>query len=77
MGAQQMKLVVAGVDFFGLLGIHYDQFPEAWPIIGKVGEMPPVKHDGPVIRGLSGMTKVLPACPSRGVEYAYSEKEAR
>jgi len=57
----QTKLMIAGVNFFGLLGIHYDQFPEPWPIIGKLGELPPVKHEGPVIRGLSGMTKVLPA----------------
>ena len=59
-GAEQ-SLLLSGVNFLGLLGIHYDQFPEAWPIIGKFGEISPVKHDGPIIRGLSGMTKVLPA----------------
>ena len=40
---------------------YYDQFPEAWPVVGEVEMAKAVERDGPVIKGLSGMTKVLPA----------------
>jgi hypothetical protein len=53
------KILLAGNNLFCLLGIHYDQFPEAWPVSGEA-EIKPLKRDGTFIKGLSGMTKVLP-----------------
>ena len=57
----EAELVIAGNHLMLLLGIHYDQFPEAWPIVGETEMTKAVKRDGRTIRGLSGMTKVLPA----------------
>jgi hypothetical protein len=56
-----MRLLIAGNNLLALLGIHYDQFPEAWPILSTTEMAKAVERDGPVIKGLSGMTKVLPA----------------
>lgn len=53
-------------SYFGLLGIHWGQFPEDWEI--EKGAKPKSKHEaksliveGQYVKGLSGMTCVLPA----------------
>jgi hypothetical protein len=64
--APNQKLLLAGVNLFMLLGIHYAQFPELWEVSesGKLlnqSSREPLLTDGKYIRGLSGMTCVLPA----------------
>jgi hypothetical protein len=52
---------------FGLLGIHFAQFPEEWELRAGVAKSKRTKAEVPLIteggyiRGLSGMTCVLPA----------------
>lgn len=60
--------------FFLLLGIHCAQFPEMWEVTssGKLrqeseGVPEPLLTDGKYIKGLSGMTVVLPAWSIRRV----------
>ena len=60
------KLLAAGTNFFALLGIHFGQFPELWEVTsaGKLNHdaaREPLLTDGKFIRGLSGMTCVVPA----------------
>ena len=61
--------MTGGVNFFGLLGIHWGQFPYLWQV-SESGEL--VREDASAdpdsliagerfIKGLSGMTCVLPA----------------
>jgi hypothetical protein len=60
------QLLLAGTNLFMLLGIHYAQFPELWEVTDK-GKLinqaatEPLLTDGKFIKGLSGMTCVLPA----------------
>jgi hypothetical protein len=61
-----LSILTAGVNFFGLLGIHFGQFPELWEISGKKKQTseaaaPGLIVEGQYIKGLSGMTCVLPA----------------
>lgn len=59
------KLLTAGTKYLALLGIHFAQFPEQW----EIGKEPPPKTEssvpliqtGQYVKGLSGMTCVLPA----------------
>jgi hypothetical protein len=60
--------------FFLLLGIHFAQFPEMWEVTsaGKLrhesgSPREPLLTDGKYIKGLSGMTCVLPAWTIRQV----------
>lgn len=60
------KLLLAGVNLFMLLGIHFAQFPELWEVteqgrLIREGVSEPLLTDGKYIRGLRGMTCVLPA----------------
>jgi len=55
-----------GTQFFLILGIHFAQFPEMWEVTssGKLRRETspePLLTEGKYIRGLSGMTCVLPA----------------
>jgi hypothetical protein len=60
-------LLLAGVNYFGLLGIHFAQFPELWELetmkkitISSADSL--ISDARPeYIRGMSGMTCVLPA----------------
>ena len=67
LGTQdKAKLLLAGTNLFLLLGIHFAQFPELWEVTegGKLlreGVREPLLTEGKFIRGLSGMTCVLPA----------------
>ncbi len=68
------KLLVAGRQMLMLLGIHFAQFPEEWELIlkpekAKAEAQPsvPVIKGGASVRGLSGMTCVLPAWNIREV----------
>ena len=65
----ETKILTGGVNFFGLLGIHWGQFPYLWQV-SESGEL--VREDASAdpdsliagerfIKGLSGMTCVLPA----------------
>ena len=61
------NLLLAGVNFLGFLGIHFAQFPEFWEFADgpkkkaakESGE--PLLLGGKYVKGLSGMTCVLPA----------------
>ncbi|HEY1735856.1 MAG TPA: hypothetical protein VGG12_04355, partial [Methylovirgula sp.] len=60
--------------FFLVLGIHFAQFPELWEVtsngkLKKESDAPkePLLTDGQYIKGLSGMTCVLPAWTIRKV----------
>jgi hypothetical protein len=56
-----------GAAFLGLLGIHWGQFPESWPIegrravAGEAAQRGPLVLEGQSVKGVSGMTCVLPA----------------
>jgi hypothetical protein len=55
-----------GTRFFLILGIHFAQFPEMWEVtstgqLRNEASSGPLLTDGQYIRGLSGMTCVLPA----------------
>jgi hypothetical protein len=59
-------ILTAGVNYLGLLGIHFSQFKELWEVTeqGKSAEnafREPLITTGKYIQGLSGMTCVLPA----------------
>jgi hypothetical protein len=60
--------IIAGGHLMKLLGIHWGQFPERWELSGRassVEDADPVEAelivDGQYVRGLSGMTCVVPA----------------
>jgi len=60
------NILLAGANLLMLLGIHFAQFPELWEVTekGKLireGVKEPLLTDGKFIRGLSGMTCLLPA----------------
>jgi hypothetical protein len=61
----EAKILLSGTNYLALLGIHFSQFPEFWEI-GKErvpdteGSVPLIKT-GEYVKGLSGMTCVLPA----------------
>lgn len=62
----KLRILEPGVTFFALLGIHFAQFPEIWEVSDKgrllnQSTKEPLLTDGKFIRGLSGMTCVLPA----------------
>jgi hypothetical protein len=76
--------------FFMLLGIHFAQFPELWEVTstGKLKheasesgrgkrQTEPLLTDGKYIKGLSGMTCVLPAWSIRKVLKMPTLKESR
>jgi hypothetical protein len=63
---QNAKLLFDGARYLGIIGIHFSQFPELWELMdgvttGGEGFGEPLIRDGKYIRGLSGMTCVLPA----------------
>jgi hypothetical protein len=68
-----LQLLPETVTFFKVLGIHFAQFPEMWEVTsaGKLRHeaegKEPLLTDGKYIRGLSGMTLVLPAWSIRKV----------
>ena len=52
--------------YFALLGVHFSQFPELWEVVERArsrveAAREPLITEGKYIRGLSGMTCVLPA----------------
>ena len=63
------KFLLSGRDHLSLLGIHWGQFPEMWEVTSKwklknqndSEKREPLLTDGTFIKGLSGMTCVLPA----------------
>ena len=63
------KILYSGTNLLSLLGIHWGQFPEVWEVTdnGKLRNenslenREPLVTDGRFIKGLSGMTCVLPA----------------
>lgn len=62
------RILVSGTNYLGLLGIHFAQFPEEWEIrhglkanVDGESNQVPILRNGSSIRGLSGMTCVLPA----------------
>jgi len=60
------KVLLAGTNFMALLGIHWGQFPEIWELadlnsISEKAEANSLITDGKYVKGLSGMTCVLPA----------------
>jgi hypothetical protein len=61
------RVALQGNHVFGLLGIHSSQFPERWELTSggakiehEAGAVPLVR-EGAYVKGLSGMTCVLPA----------------
>ena len=63
------KFLLSGTNHLSFLGIHYGQFPEMWEVTNK-GKLKnqrnsegsePLLTEGRFIKGLSGMTCVLPA----------------
>lgn len=64
-------LQMGASTFFLILGIHFAQFPELWEVTsaGKLirESNEPLLTDGKYIKGLSGMTCVLPAWTIRKV----------
>ena len=65
--AGKHPLASLGPAFLGLLGIHWGQFPELWRIQGDhIISEEPADHgtlvlEGHYVKGMSGMTCVLPA----------------
>lgn len=62
----ESNLLCDGVNLLKLLGIHFSQFPEMWEIVEGRKPLPdsskePLITEGKYVRGLSGMTCVLPA----------------
>lgn len=61
------KFLFAGVQYLALLGIHFAQFIEEWELTDKTKQVKPrsgsvpLIRDGMYVKGLSGMTCVLPA----------------
>lgn len=65
---EDSAFLIAGTNYLALLGIHFAQFPEQWEIakgVGKTSEESkgavPLIQEGHYVKGLSGMTCVLPA----------------
>jgi hypothetical protein len=58
-------ILYAGTSLLSLLGIHFAQFPEEWEIVNKITSSRearnPLITEGRYVKGLSGMTCVLPA----------------
>lgn len=74
-------LLMAGANFFMLLGIHIAQFPELWEVTEK-GKLrhetaEPLLTDGKFIKGFSGMTVVIPAWRIREILDSPTFKKAR
>ncbi|MGQ0741893.1 MAG: S1 family peptidase [Alphaproteobacteria bacterium] len=66
LDAKSQKVLLAGTSYLGLLGIHWGQFPELWELESIKGGEEPKREaalitEGNYVRGLSGMTCVLPA----------------
>ncbi len=65
------KFILISERFYYLLGIHWGQFPEEWEIIMKDKLPKPESHalitEGKYVKGLSGMTCVIPAEKILGV----------
>lgn len=64
--SDERYILADGPKLFGLLGIHWGQFPELWEItlkehLGETCELSLGLESGKFIKGLSGMTCVLPA----------------
>lgn len=61
------QFMLAGTQYLALLGIHFAQFPEEWELIDESRKSKPKSSgvplvlEGKYVRGLSGMTCVLPA----------------
>jgi len=62
---KEAKLLFAGANYLALLGIHFAQFPEQWEIGREAAPATqssvPLVKTGQYVKGLSGMTCVLPA----------------
>ena len=54
---ETLSLKIRTMPVLKLLGIHFAQFPEKWPIIDSDSPLPSRKH----VDGVSGMTCVVPA----------------
>jgi hypothetical protein len=63
------EILLSGTNLLSLLGVHFAQFPEQWEIAEgnlkkqkgeSTGDVPLIQH-GKYIKGLSGMTCLLPA----------------
>jgi hypothetical protein len=60
----KQSLLFSGTSLLGLLGIHVAQFPEEWELKRGKTETDtgvPLVGEGLAVKGLSGMTVVLPA----------------
>ena len=66
----ESSILLSGANHLSLLGIHWGQFPEIWEVTsdgalkdeaGASEVKEPLLTDGRYIKGLSGMTCVLPA----------------
>lgn len=61
------QILLAGTNYLALLGIHFAQFPEEWEIAERkkkpvaASSAVPLIQEGKYLKGLSGMTCVLPA----------------
>jgi len=82
----EQRLLYAGVNYLALLGIHFAQFPEDWEIADQMVGKPtadvdeaavPLILEGKYIKGLSGMTCVLPAWSIWDVLHAAPLLQAR
>jgi hypothetical protein len=64
---EEATILFSGVNYLALLGIHFAQFPEKWELVrGFVDSVTetfsvPLIRDGEYVKGLSGMTCVLPS----------------
>lgn len=63
-GGPGKDILVSGTRYFGLLGIHFARFPEIW----ELGKKQPTAEENLIagqsaeyVKGMSGMTCVLPA----------------
>jgi hypothetical protein len=80
---EEKQLLLAGANYLGLLGIHFAQFPEKWQLISGLSNLAaemsdvPLIQDGAYVKGLSGMTCVLPAWNILDVLNLPHLKEAR
>jgi hypothetical protein len=57
-------ILVSGTRYFGLLGIHFGQFPELWELgkgLPKSDEALVAGQSAEYVKGMSGMTCVLPS----------------
>jgi hypothetical protein len=62
-GKVQRGMLIAGTRYFGLLGIHFAQFPELWELdnVARTEEALIEGQSANYVKGMSGMTCVLPA----------------